>query len=74
MRARPAKEQPLGKTSPETFGPGVYTFPRNWQVKKKSVDNFKGNDKVPLTCANGKQVKHQPFVRQSMTYVLDCIL
>lgn len=48
MQTRPVKEQPSGKMSPETFGPGVHTFPRNWKVKKKWVDDFKGNGKVPL--------------------------
>ena len=56
MQAHPIKEQPLGKMSPETFGPGVYTFPRNWKVKKKWVEDFKGNDKVPLAYANEKQI------------------
>lgn len=69
MRACPVKEQPSGKMSPETFGPGVYTFPRNWEVRKQRVDDFKGNDKVPLAHANEKQIKHQPFVRQSIRLI-----
>lgn len=50
MRARPVEEWPSGKMSPETFGHGVYAFPRNWRVQEEVVDDFKGNDKVPLAC------------------------
>lgn len=55
--------------SPETFGPGVYTFPRNWKEKKKWVDYLKGIDKVPVAYANEKQIKHQPSVRQSIRLI-----
>lgn len=59
----------MGKVTPETFGPGVYAFPMHWKVKKKWVDNFKGNDRVPLVYTNEKQRKHQTFVRQSVTFI-----
>jgi len=51
--------------SPETLGPGVYKFPRNCKVKKKWLGDFKGSDEAPLAYTNEKQIKHQPFVRQS---------
>lgn len=60
MRARPVKEWPLGKMSPETFGRGAYAFPRNCKVKEEMVDNFKGNDEVPLAYVTEKQIK-QPL-------------
>lgn len=60
MRARPVKEWPSGKMSPETFGHGVYAFPRNCKVKEEMVDNFKGNDEVPLAYVTEKQIK-QPL-------------
>lgn len=69
MRARPVKEWLLGKMSPETFRSGVFKFPRNRKVKKKWVDGFKGNDKVPLARTIEKQIKHQPFVRQSIRLI-----
>lgn len=57
MQARPVKEWPSGKMSPETFGPGVNAFPRNYKVQEEMVDNFKGNDKVPLAYVTEKQIK-----------------
>lgn len=60
MRARPVKEWPSGKMSPETFGHGVYAFPRNCKVKEEMADNFKGNNEVPLAYVTEKQIK-QPL-------------
>lgn len=57
MQARPVKEWPSGKTSSETFGHGVYAFPRNCKVKEEMADNCKGHDKVPLACVIDKQIK-----------------
>lgn len=56
MRARPVEEWPSGKMSPETFGHRVYAFPRKWRVQEV-VDDFKGNDKVPLAYVTEKQVR-----------------
>lgn len=60
MRARPVKEWPSGKMSPETFGHGVYAFPKNCKVEEEMADNFKGRDKVPLAYVTEKQIK-QPL-------------
>lgn len=57
MQARPVKEWPSGKMSPEKSGHGVYAFPRNCKVKEEMADNFKGNDKVPLAYVTEKQIK-----------------